>query len=649
VRSLRVAATAAAFLLIVSWTLAPASARTADTFTAALIRFAIAVGGSFGDEGPRVLAALDSLSLALSAWDQGLRALEAQVRSKSDVAPATPAAPLHVELGRQYAARGRLDDALRELDQAVRLDASRADVRVLRGLVHDSAGRGAEASAEYRAAWQADRQHPASAYWMLQRHPGIARSADGQQALETLISAHRTPVPRQQVHVQAFPTLESGSRSESNDPVVMPARYQDGYGLLVRGDFQGALLRFREAAKSDPLLADPAVQSREMTAGSAALRQGRPSVARDHFQALLARMPQSSEAHRLLGVAYWADYEYEKSREQFAHAIRLQPADERSWLMLASLLVQSDDFPGAERLLREMLEVLPQSAYARLWLGSVYTSLNRHLDAANAFEAAAQTAIAGRKHLYSTVGRLRRGSGDFDGMIDALRRGLQTSPNDTAPHLELARAHLEQDERDEALAEYAAALLIDAENADAYAGIGQLHLDAGRLDEAVEVLRRAVRLQPASTEARYALASALLQSGRVEEGKKALDEFAQLQVQQAERTRRSMALDALKDAATVRASQGDATGAVALWQRVVAEQPNLLANHTELAAALVAADRSAEAVRHYEKAVALGGGPHVHKQLAALYAALGRTVESDRARMQYERALLVPTAAGGRP
>jgi hypothetical protein len=54
------------------------------------------------------------------------------------------------------------------------------------------------------------------------------------------------------------------------------------------------------------------------------------------------------------------------------------------------------------------------------------------------------------------------------------------------------------------------------------------------------------------------------------------------------------------------------------------------------------------ALQHYEKAAAIGGHADVYRQLASLYAKLGRTEDSALARARYEQALLVPVSAGAR-
>jgi tetratricopeptide (TPR) repeat protein len=316
----------------------------------------------------------------------------------------------------------------------------------------------------------------------------------------------------------------------------------DGYALLARGDYAGALAGFREAAMVDPLLADPAHTLPQLAEGSAALRRGRPALARDRFQAARAAMPGSSEVHRLLGVAHWANRDFGMSVDELTEAVRLRPADERARIMLALVLVETGAHSKAEAVLSQTLEALPRSTLARLWLGSVYQSLNRHIEAAHSYEAAAPATLTGRPRLYAAIAQLHEGAANVAGAVDALSRGVGLNPNDAGALDALARGFAVLDRLDEAFAEHVAALLVDPESPDAYMGIGQLHLNAGRYAEAALVLQRLVSLQPASVEARYALANALQRSGKAEAGARELAEFQRLQTAQVEARRRTMRL-----------------------------------------------------------------------------------------------------------
>ena len=103
--------------------------------------------------------------------------------------------------------------------------------------------------------------------------------------------------------------------------------------------------------------------------------------------------------------------------------------------------------------------------------------------------------------------------------------------------------------------------------------------------------------------------------------------------------RRNMSLDVLKEEAALRAAEGNYDRAAALWQQAIDQEPGRPANHLGLAAALAGAGRIDAAIAHYEKAVALGADPVVYRQLAELYAKVGRIDDAARASAMYERAL----------
>ena len=71
-------------------------------------------------------------------------------------------------------------------------------------------------------------------------------------------------------------------------------------------------------------------------------------------------------------------------RNEFA--IQKNPANERARLALARVLSAAGHEADAERALRELLQVLPDSALARVWLGQLYEAANRFADARREFE-----------------------------------------------------------------------------------------------------------------------------------------------------------------------------------------------------------------------------------------------------------------------
>jgi tetratricopeptide (TPR) repeat protein len=334
--------------------------------------------------------------------------------------------------------------------------------------------------------------------------------------------------------------------------VLPPVAYAPGYALIARGEYRDAIAVFRKAAEADPLVTDSALRSPDVMQSIAAAKQGRLADARSRLEGAAA-LRDSSEAHRLLGMIYWANRQDDKGFEQLRIAIRLNPRDERSRLSLARVLSSTGRDADAERILLETIQVWPDSALAHWWLGSIYDRTNRLADAHREFMLAVPSAVAGRAQFFTKIGQLATTAADIRGAVDAFERSVSENLNDPEAHKRLAGAFMLQDLSDEVFVELVAALLIDPRDAGAYTGIGQVHVNAGRYDEAVPPLRRALELSPDYPEARYALATALMRLGKTEEATRELERVEQAQRQMLEERRRTMARDVLEEEAKAKA------------------------------------------------------------------------------------------------
>jgi tetratricopeptide (TPR) repeat protein len=557
------------------------------------------------------------MARGLAEWDRAIQAFEARVTSELPAASPPVASQMRATLAAMYLERGRLTDALREIEGASRLEPKRADLHLFRARLLDASARSAEAGEAFRAAWATDSSNPITAYYFLHRSAGPPEGGpyeDATRARETLSAAYQRLV-RESAPPKAAPFSRIGLFQEvaKEELVIPPAAYAPGYALISRGEYSEAIAEFRRAAAIDPLLTDPAAGSASMTNAVAALRQGRLADAR----AVLESAPglrDSSEAHRVLGLIYWAGSQHDKSIEQLEIAVQRNPRDERSRLALARVIASTGRDQDAQRILQDAIQVLPDSALARSWLGSGFQRLNRPAEARQEFERAVSAAIDGRATLYALIGQLASASADLPAAVDAFTHAVAERPSDRGLRKELASALLRQDRPEDAFVELVAVLLIDPLDADAHTGIGQIHLNAGRYTDAVTALRRAVELSANHTAARYALASALMRSGSTREAAQELERVEQAQRQALDDRRRTMALDVLKEEAAFHAAEGRYERAVAL----------------------------------YERALTSGADPSVYRELAVLYAKVGRIEEATRARDTYEKAMQGLPARGAR-
>lgn len=604
-------------------------------FLAALGQFSGAIQGTYGDEGPLVWSSLDALQRAVGRWDVAIREYEATL----SLAPRT--ADLHVVLGTIYIERGRVADALEELAAASRLAPRRADIHALQGLLHAATNRPAAALPSFLKAAALDPDDPAAMYGAAQQ---LMKLGDRQEATKAL---QRFAAQRRASHtVPAFRHVDLLQDAPAAFPVFAPAIYAGGFALLKQGRYGEALAHFREAARADPLCRGDACVApasgtsiaRDTARLSAGLRRGELPPVLSELQALASRAPDDPDIVRLLGVAYWADEQYDRSIAAFRAVIDRSPRDERAHVALASSLIAAGRAAEAERALEDAVSAVPDSGQAHYDLGRVRQARGKHADARRAFERALQLGpVVGVSALHQTIAAIHFREGNVDLAIAAQVRRIELIPDDALAHRALGELYMQEDRPDEALAEFVAALLVNPQSGETHAAIGQLHSRYDRYQEAVEASQRAIALDPGHVSARYTLATALRRLGRTVDAERELDVFERLQRAALAREERESQVTAFRGEAAVLLERGDPDAAVVLLRRAAQLDPDSAAIHLQLGRALIDAERPEEAVQTLTRAVALGAGADAHRFLAEAYTKLGRREERERATAAYQR------------
>jgi tetratricopeptide (TPR) repeat protein len=430
----------------------------------------------------------------------------------------------------------------------------------------------------------------------------------------------------------------------TDTPNFVPARYAEGYAMLERAEYAGAVEALRAASAQDPLL-DPEPRP-AIARGAGALRAGRVAEAIEHFSAATREHP-GSEPHRLLGVAYWLSADHERSIQHLERAIALRRDDERARLMLARVLEEIGDTARTEQVLADTVQAIPSSAAAHWRLARRHEAANRTEDAVREYEAAARIgALTGETPLLVHIGELYRRDFDTVRAESAFARAVALSPNHGVAHRERGRTLLQLDRPDAALVELAAALLLDRDDYESCLTIGDIHLDAGRYAEAARVLTHATAIQPDKPEAHYALATALARGGRRDEAAPHLETFARLQAAAFDDQRRRIELSTLRLEAAMLAQKGEFDRSAALWTRIVADAPDA-GSHAGLAGALAGQGQLEAAAAQYEQAIALDAPATVSRQLAALYDRMGRPEAAARTRARLARTQQDALGVGG--
>jgi tetratricopeptide (TPR) repeat protein len=595
--------------------------------------FSAALRGVFGDEASRVQASLTAMAVALSRWDDAIRAFETQARKVDR------SADVHVALASVYLDRYRIDEALRELTAAAALAPSRADVYAMRAMAYGIAAKPADAASALARVVSLDASSLPAAYelWHYLRKTGEQEKAAQARGVLTRATAWTRADPGS----TPFMRVALVRQVSGVAPIFPPGLYADGFGLLASGDYAGAVAKFKQAAARDPLTTISTAAQAGLTQASADLREGRLDAALVRLRALVQSFPDQSQVHRILGLAYWVDEQDNAGIEQFKEAIRLSPGDERSWLALADMLVTAGRVDDATATLERAIQALPDSGQARYSLGRLLQSVGRQSDALAHFEKAATPGpIVGHDALYAIVGGLHTSHANFDAAVETHARRIEIVPNSSDAHRQLGEAYLLQDRVDEAIAEFIVAAFLNPASAAAHVGASKAYMRANRYADAVTAARRALEIDPMLTETRYVLSSALTRAGQTEEGARELQLFQQQQEEATESRRRQYEADARTRDIASGVANGDYDKVVELLRGTIARDPKVAANHLELGTVLMKAGRYREALDSFEAARQLGSDAGIFRLLADAYRAMGRLPESQQLQAAYDGSLM---------
>jgi tetratricopeptide (TPR) repeat protein len=615
----------------------PAAGQTIESkaeFLDALGRFSLALHGSYGDEGGRIRAALDSLDRARRDWDSVVGRYETAM--KADVASAAPplAARMHLALGAVYLDRGRLADAQRELAAATTLDPSRADSLVFQAIVHQRMNDRPAAIAALRKAYDLDSSNPTLTYALGR---AILRGGTPGDATPLFQRFRDAPLPTT-ANPAAFLSGELIAETPGLEPFFPPVMYADGFAKLQSGDFAGAIVAFQAAAARDSITRT-GIETGAITQAATAFRNGDLSDAAQRLNTAIELAPDRAEPHRLLGLVQLAARRYDEAIDAMRAAIRIDPRDERPRIDLADALVASGRLDEAARHLTDTLTVFQASGRARYLLGLVYQRQGRYPQARQELaKAASMKPLLGMNSIFQTIGALARSQQEYDAAIEAFSSRVDLVPNDPQAHLELGDMFVRQGRHEEALAEFTASLMLDRRLPEVYTSIGQVHLREGRFDKASEAARQALVLDGMSKEAHYLLATSLLRLGLESEGRRELEVYQRLQTESTAARPRQLEIEGFRRDAAISAASKDYDKAAALLRQALERDPKSAATHRDLGLTLLNAGRAAEAVDELRAAISsVADDADLHAYLAQAYDALGRRDDSARERATADR------------
>ena len=599
-------------------------------FVELLQRFVRAQTGTFGDEGPELARSISDMESSIVRWDAALESLRvraARMKSSPDVRLATAVVLLE---------RMRLSDAIVELEAAGKLDGRRAEIQVLAALAYRLAQRPADAARALQRAASLDSGNPTIFYAMAQpavNPPGSEGATQAIRGFHRALRARGVPA-RDATGGGPFERIDLLRQVSGVAPVFADARYVEGFTRLAAGDYMAAVAQFRAAARLDPLVTGaPEVRERRARAASL-LRAGQVQAA----GALLEGAADDPETHRILGLACWVGGDAGRAITHLRTAIRLAPSDARARLTLADVLLEDGRAAEAERELVETVERGLVSGGVHDRLGQLYQRQALLPQASREFELASQYGpIVGRDFFFRRMGSLLVDQADFDGTVAAYTKRIDVNPNSAEAHRQLGEIYFLQGRNDEALLELSTAGWLEPDDARTLAALGQAHLRAAAYADAVMAFEQALERDGNLRESRYGLAISLMRLGKAAEARSQMAVYERLQADAAAEGQRAFQVDALRRQATRSMIAGDVDDALQVLSDVLQADASAR-SHRELAAALMRAQRTPEAIEHLEIARRLDDGPEILRLLAEAHAVAGNREESARLLAQ-QRAL----------
>ena len=424
-----------------------ARAQVKDAFLEGVADFVNAANGLSGDEGPALTAAIDAMARGLAQWDTAVAKVEAGLAADIGAAPPPIAARMRATLGAVYLERGRLDAALQQFDEALRLDPQVSDVPLLRGLAFERMNQPDKAVAAFRAAVQQEPGNVTKAYLFL-RASSTKTDVDGKSAaMRTLVDAVGGGAAAERPQFVVLDFLEEAPVSA---PVFVPAVFNDAAALLMRANYGEAVGSLQKSAIASSVAALRDERSRP-AAADARMTSGDPAGARAALDDAARAFPKSGMAHWRLGRLQLALGDEAGALRSFETAVTLPSLGGTAHLYAAIGRIRHNqlDLDGAVSAYSRRVGLASNDAAAHLDLADVYRAQDRLDEAlaeysiASVLDPASVRALASAAQVHSSAGR-------DDVAVKLLRKAVALDPAHLESRYALSRALLRLGSTEEA-------------------------------------------------------------------------------------------------------------------------------------------------------------------------------------------------------
>jgi len=276
--------------------------------------------------------------LDLGRVDEAQAAFSRALTRQPDSAPALFGA------GRVALARRAYDDAVRNLEQAVRIDPRATVIQYPLAMAYRGAGERdkAEASLRRRGETPPDLPDPLLQQADVVLDSGVAHEAIGMQAL------------RRQDWAGAIQAFKRGLELSPDDPSL---RYWMATAMIASGDAAGAEREFRVVTRTNPGFANA-----HFSLGAVLDRQGKKDEALREYEAAVSAAPNMPDGRLRLADTLRIRGRLADAVKQYEEAVRLDPSRPEGWIGGAQALIALGRKDDAREWLGRARRIHPERA-----------------------------------------------------------------------------------------------------------------------------------------------------------------------------------------------------------------------------------------------------------------------------------------------
>jgi tetratricopeptide (TPR) repeat protein len=514
----------------------------------------------------------------------------------------------HSALGAVLAHLGKLPQAIKELETALKLKPDDISAQTNLALAYEQTGanqraivlfKSVEADTQRKPA--ADVSHALPAFFLAAYARSLAATGQLQEAVAKMKIASSESPKSAELH-DALGSLHGQQRS-----------------------WPSAVSEFQEAIRLNPQFA-----AAHMHLGMALLAEQQTAVAIEELT-VASQLAESAAVFTELGNAHVANNEDDKAIVEFQRAINLDSAYTEAKYQLARALERAGHDREAVPLLRQVVAAEPKNREAGSSLGlSLLVTGNpkdaipflertleqkpadatAHENLAAAYlqvdevDKAIRVLSSGIKtnpenfQLRYNLGLALKLKDDNAAAIPELETASKLKPSAYEPHYTLGVIYMQDGRYDDASRELSLAMKLHPDNADGWATLGSLYRKLDKLPEAADALREAIRRMPDQPDSHLTLAAVLAQQGQAVEAAAERKKGADLERVAMNRQRATVSTNSGNSLL----QKGQVGNAIERYQEALTDDPNYAEAHRGLANALERQGKKEEAAAERHKA-----------------------------------------------